>query len=202
MVAKKSSCAETVLGRTEEKIPWIDPRFVDVVGGLQCITIPSASLRIEDFQRGIGELDGSSINGFKELHESDMMVKPNPSTFAVLPWYTGEHCTGRTIVDIHEGGTYERFTWDSCFLAQKAMHYAKDSGYGTTYRGSEIEFFVFDGVRLAFAPDDVRNPRSWARSTPCSKSCTHGSHGEGSLFRNFMDLPSIARLSREDCDGR
>lgn len=163
MATRKANGVELVLRRVkEEKIRWIDLQFVDLVGGLQHITIPSSSIGPDEFKRGVGKLDGSSIRGFKEIHESDMVMKPDPSTFAVLPWYNGEHRTARMIVDVYEGGTYERFTRDSRYIAQKAVQYAKDSGYDTTYWGPEIEFFVFDGIRLTPTPDHVRNPWSGA----------------------------------------
>src|SRR3990172_6655248 len=94
MAAKKGNGAEAVLKRVQtEKIRWIDLHFVDVVGGLQHITIPSTSVGPDEFKRGIGKLDGSSIRGFKEIHESDMVMRPDPSTFAILPWYEGVHKT-------------------------------------------------------------------------------------------------------------
>jgi len=117
-------------------------------------------LSVEDFSRGVGKLDGSSIRGFKEIHESDMVMNPDPTTFAILPWYGTEHKTARMIVDVYEGGSHERFTRDSRFMAQKAARYAAEQGYDTTYWGPEIEFFVFDGVRMYPSPDAVRNP--WA----------------------------------------
>src|SRR5205823_3505202 len=118
--------------------------------------------RNEEFKRGIGKLDGSSIKGFKEIHESDMVMNPDPSTFAVLPWYEGEHRTARFIVDVYEGGSHERFTRDSRYMAQKAAQFAADQGYDTTYWGPEIEFFVFDGIRLLPSADAARNPWSGA----------------------------------------
>src|SRR5207247_609543 len=85
--------------------------------------------------------DGSSIKGFKEIHESDMVMNPDPSTFAVLPWYEGEHRTARFIVDVYEGGSHERFTRDSRYMAQKAAQFAADQGYDTNYWGPLIESF-------------------------------------------------------------
>src|SRR5207249_7090414 len=71
----------SVLKRIEtEGIRWIDLQFVDVLGALQHITIPSTSLGAEEFKRGVGKLDGSSIKGFKEIHESDMVMDPEPYT--------------------------------------------------------------------------------------------------------------------------
>jgi len=160
--SKKLTVA-SVLKRIEtEGIRWIDLQFVDVLGALQHITIPSTSLGAEEFKRGVGKLDGSSIKGFKEIHESDMVMDPDPSTFAVLPWYEGTHKTARFFVDVYEGGSHERFTRDSRYMAQRAAQFAGDQGYDTTYWGPEIEFFVFDGIRMLPTADAVRNPWSGA----------------------------------------
>lgn len=158
--ARKATVASALKRIETEKIRWIDLQFVDILGALQHITIPSTSLGPEEFKRGIGKLDGSSIKGFKAIHESDMVMDPDPNTFAVLPWYEGEHKTGRFFIDVYEGGTHERFTRDSRFMAQRAAQAAADAGYDTTYWGPEIEFFVFDGIRLLPTPDHVRDP--WA----------------------------------------
>src|SRR2546426_812609 len=160
--SKKMTVA-SVLKRIEtEGIRWIDLQFVDVLGALQHITIPSTSLGAEEFKRGVGKLDGSSIKGFKEIHESDMVMDPDPSTFAVLPWYESTHKTARFFVDVYEGGSHERFTRDSRYMAQRAAQFAGDQGYDTTYWGPEIEFFVFDGIRMLPTADAVRNPWSGA----------------------------------------
>src|SRR6266566_62548 len=97
--AKKMTVASVLKQIETEKIRWIDLQFVDVLGALQHITIPATSLGTEEFKLGVGKLDGSSIKGFKEIHESDMVMNPDPSTFAVLPWYEGEHRTARFLVD-------------------------------------------------------------------------------------------------------
>src|SRR3989337_767674 len=142
--SRKATVASVLKQIETEKIRWIDLQFVDVLGALQHITIPSTSLGPEDFKRGVGKLDGSSIKGFKEIHESDMVMNPDPSTFAVLPWYEGEHRTARMIVDVYEGATHERFTRDSRFIAEKAVRFATDPGFDTRSWGPQIGFFVFD----------------------------------------------------------
>ncbi|HEV8595837.1 MAG TPA: type I glutamate--ammonia ligase [Thermoplasmata archaeon] len=143
---------------TKEKVRWYDLWFVDLLGSLQHITVPANTVSEDDFRDGIGKLDGSSIKGFKEIHESDMVLYPDPSTFAILPFYGPEDRTARFIVNVHEGGSHDRFSRDSRFIAQKAAKFAADAGYDTTYWGPEIEFFVFDGVRMLPSPDAVRNP--------------------------------------------
>src|SRR5213083_188167 len=160
--SKKMTVASVMKRIETEGIRWIDLQFVDVLGALQHITIPSTSLGAEEFKRGVGKLDGSSIKGFKEIHESDMVMDPDPSTFAVLPWYEGAHKTARFFVDVYEGGSHERFTRDSRYMAQRAAQFAGDQGFDTTYWGPEIEFFVFDGIRMLPTADAVRNPWSGA----------------------------------------
>src|SRR5437763_4554021 len=156
---KKITVASVLKQIETEKIRWIDLQFVDVLGALQHITIPATSLGNEEFKRGIGKLDGSSIKGFKEIHESDMVMNPDPSTFAVLPWYEGEHRTARFIDDVYEGGSHERFTRDSRYMAQKAAQVAEEQGYDTNYWGPEIDIFVFDGFRLVRSDGAQRTTR-------------------------------------------
>jgi glutamine synthetase len=156
--AKNNGVASVLARVQKEEVRWLDLWFVDLLGSLQHITVPSNTVKEEDFRDGIGKLDGSSIKGFKEIHESDMVLYPDPATFAILPFYGAEDKTARFIVNVHEGGTHERFSRDSRFIAQKAAKAAAESGYDVTYWGPEIEFFVFDGVRMLPTPDAVRNP--------------------------------------------
>ncbi len=140
-------------------VKWIALEFLDVPGFLQRITIPAYTLHIDNFKYGIGKLDGSSIKGFKEIHESDMLLMPDPNTFAILPWYPQEHKTARFICDVYEGFTRERFTRDPRFVAQKAVLKANEMGFDTTYWGPELEFFVFDQVKLT--PNPIAARDSW-----------------------------------------
>lgn len=132
----------------KDGVRWVDLQFVDLLGGLQHITIPAHTLDEKSFKNGVPKLDGSSIKGFKEIHESDMVMVPDPGTYAVLPWYDGPDKTARFIVDVCEGGTKERFSRDSRFVAQQAARAAEKAGYDQTYWGPELEFFVFEGVRM------------------------------------------------------
>src|SRR3989442_3921268 len=160
--SRKMTVASALKQIETDRIRWVDLQFVDVLGALQHITIPSTSLGPEEFKRGVGKLDGSSIKGFKEIHESDMVMDPDPSTFAVLPWYEGAHKTARFFVDVYGGGSHERLTRDSRYHAQRAAQLAADQGYDTTYWGPEIAFFVLDGLRLIRAPASARTPWSGA----------------------------------------
>src|SRR5207247_8640592 len=108
--SKKLTVASALKRIETEGIRWIDLQFVDVLGALQHITIPSTSLGPEEFKRGVGKLDGSSIKGFKEIHESDMVMDPDPSTLAVLPRSDGAQKTVRFLLDVNQGRSHRPFS--------------------------------------------------------------------------------------------
>jgi len=155
---KREFSAQSVIESvSKEGVKWIDLQFTDLLGGLQHITIPSSALTDKSFSKGVNKLDGSSIKGFKEIHESDMVMRPDPSTFAVLPFFTDDQKTARLLVDIYEGGSNERFSRDPRYVAQKAVDYARINGYDATYWGPEPEFFVFDGIKVTPTPLSARD---------------------------------------------
>src|SRR5207244_13628221 len=96
--------AEAIARLKNDNVKWVDLQFVDLVGGLQHITVPAHLVSERDFTIGMGKLDGSSIKGFKDINESDMNLVLDASTYAILPWYASENKTARFFVDIHEGG--------------------------------------------------------------------------------------------------
>ncbi|MGQ0537202.1 MAG: type I glutamate--ammonia ligase [Methanobacteriota archaeon] len=154
---------KTVLDRMKKDgVKWVDLQFVDVIGGLQHITIPAAGVDEKTFTKGVGKLDGSSIKGFKDIHESDMVMLPDPTTYAILPWYDEAHKTCRFFTDIYEGGMAGRFTRDPRGVAQAAAKAAKAAGFDTTYWGPELEFFVFDSVEVWPHPTAARDAWSGA----------------------------------------
>src|SRR3990172_9286955 len=69
----------------KEHVRWLDLQFVDLLGALQHISVPTKSVDEGSFKGGIGKLDGSSIKGFKEIHESDMVLSPDPATSRSSP---------------------------------------------------------------------------------------------------------------------
>ncbi|MCL4519733.1 MAG: type I glutamate--ammonia ligase [Thaumarchaeota archaeon] len=137
----------------QEKVRYVDLQFTDVPGRLQHVTVPTDSLEEDSFKDGVPKLDGSSIRGFTDIHESDMLLMPDPITYGVLPWSDGPLKTARMICDVSWGFGMGRFFRDPRFIAQRAEEEAKKLGYDTTNWGPEIEFFVFDKV-------------SWDVSTP------------------------------------
>ena len=85
--------------------------------------------------------DGSSITGFQKIEESDMVIKPDPTTFRIIPWRQQENAVARMIGDIQnpDGSPYEG---DPRQVLKKNLARIKDKGY-TFYVGPELEFFYF-----------------------------------------------------------
>ncbi|MEM2736973.1 MAG: type I glutamate--ammonia ligase [Thermoproteota archaeon] len=136
----------------EEGIRFIDLQFTDVPGRLQHITIPAIRFKSSYFIEGVPKLDGSSIRGFVEIFESDLVLKPDPSTFAIIPWSSPENKTARLLCDVYKGYGGGRLLKDPRYIAQKAEEYALEQGF-LSYWGPELEFFVFKRVTW-----DVLNP--------------------------------------------
>ncbi|MEW5841001.1 MAG: type I glutamate--ammonia ligase, partial [Thermoproteota archaeon] len=102
----------------------------------------------EDFTDGLPKVDGSSIRGFTEIHESDLIIRPDPATYATMRWID-QAKTARLICDILSGGSKrDTFPRDPRGLAKKAEAHCRDRGYDTSYWGPEVEFFVFDKLEV------------------------------------------------------
>ncbi|MFH1784245.1 MAG: glutamine synthetase family protein [bacterium] len=123
----------------DKKIRFIKIWFVDILGQLKSFTISDRELE-NALKEGMG-FDGSSIEGFARIYESDLIAKPDPSTFAILPWSTEEHTIGRMFCDIltPDGKPYEG---DTRYILKKNLEVTKKLGY-TFYVGPELEYFYF-----------------------------------------------------------
>ena len=134
---------EFVLRTLEERdIRFIRLWFTDVLGTLKSVAIAPAELE-QAFAEGIG-FDGSAIEGFARVQESDMLAKPDPGTFQVLPWRGESPGTARMFCDISmpDGSP----SWaDPRHVLRRALAKASDAGF-TFYTHPEIEFFLLDGV--------------------------------------------------------
>ncbi len=142
---------EFVLRTLEERdIRFIRLWFTDVLGTLKSVAIAPAELE-GAFAEGIG-FDGSAIEGFTRVHESDMLAKPDPGTFQVLPWRGDSRGTARMFCDITmpDGSP----SWaDPRHVLRRALARANDAGF-TFYTHPEIEFFL-----LRDLPSDGTPPR-------------------------------------------
>ena len=127
-------------------IELVDIRFVDLPGTWQHFTIPAHRLSQDFFENGI-PFDGSSIRGFQEIHESDMLLKADPDTAFIDP--TAEIHTGPELLAMFDPLTFEAYSRDPRYVALKAENYLKSTGIADTAYFAPEEFFVFDGVRYS-----------------------------------------------------
>lgn len=132
---------EFVLRTVEERdIRFIRLWFTDVLGSLKSLAVAPAELE-SAFAEGIG-FDGSSIEGLTRVYEADMLAKPDPSTFQVLPWRGERHGTARMFCDIHTPDG-EPSLADSRHVLKRALAKASDQGF-TFYTHPEVEFYLFE----------------------------------------------------------
>lgn len=124
---------------------FIDFRFTDTHGKQQHVTNPVSKVDEGTFENG-NMFDGSSIQGWKHINESDMVLMPDPST-AVLDPFSDEPMINITC-DILEPHTMEGYERDPRSVANRAEEYLKSTGIGDgAYFGPEPEFFILDDVR-------------------------------------------------------
>lgn len=152
-MAKSSNGAiENVLKYIKENgIKFIDMKFMDFPGQWQHFTVPASNFNKASFEDGFG-FDGSSIRGWKSIHESDMLLIPEAETMFVDPFI--EAPTISLICDVYEPATKEKYSRCPRNIAQKAEAYLISTGIAdTVYYGPEAEFFVFDDVRFDSQPN-------------------------------------------------
>ncbi len=146
---------EFVLRTVEERdIRFIRLWFTDVLGMLKSVAIAPAELEAA-FSEGIG-FDGSSIEGLTRVYEADMIAKPDPTTFQVLPWRGDRHGTARMFCDILTPDG-EPSLADSRNVLKRALAKASDKGF-TFYTHPEVEFYLFDHPADASSAARPRRP--------------------------------------------
>lgn len=149
--------SQTVLQQIQaEKVSFIDFWFVDIFGELRRMGMPSYALAESDFENGLEKLDASSILGFKTVDKSDMIMKPDPTTFRILPpdYDNGQRRNARMFCDLYEGNADKesRFNRDSRGIVGKAKEELKKHGFTHAMWGPEIEFFIFDAINIYPSP--------------------------------------------------
>ncbi|SDD34003.1 type I glutamate--ammonia ligase [Natrinema hispanicum] len=138
------TAAETsVLDEIEEQdIDFLRLQFTDILGTVKNVSVPARQTE-KAFTEGI-YFDGSSIEGFVRIQESDMRLKPDPDTFAILPWQNHEDgASARMICDVIDTSTGEPFEGDPRRVLKNALERADELGY-TVNAAPEPEFFLFE----------------------------------------------------------
>jgi glutamine synthetase len=152
----ESNSVFNLLNQVEQnRIRFIDLQFTDIVGMVKNVTIPAQDLK-EALEKG-AQFDGSSIEGFARVAESDMHLRPDPATFAILPWLSGEEATARLICDIFTPDG-QPFLNDPRAVLRRVLNEAAQMGFGYN-TGPEIEFFLLKpnpgGSLLPIVPHDA-----------------------------------------------
>jgi len=139
----------------ERQIKFIDLQFTDVAGSVKSITILSDDLPAA-LRRGIW-FDGSSIESYARVAESDMHLIPDGSTFAILPWLSGEQATARLVCDVFTPDG-QPFQGDPRAVLRRMINEAAQMGFAYN-TGPEMEFFLLkphaDGSILPLTPHDM-----------------------------------------------
>ncbi len=170
----------------ENDVRFIRLWFTDILGFLKsfAITIDELETALED---GMG-FDGSSIEGYARIDESDMIAMPDPNTFVLLPWRPKErNAVGRMFCDILRPGG-EPYESDPRYILKKNLKRAADMGY-TFYVGPELEYFYFKspdapeildkGGYFDLTPLDVERDGRRVKIQRPTPGDHHGSGGHG-----------------------
>lgn len=137
-----------------EKVRFVNLQFTDILGVVKSVTIP-----VQQFEGSIRHgtwFDGSSIEGFARIAESDMYLKPDLSTFAIIPWEIGDDSTTARVICWVFSPNGEPFPGDPRYVLKRAIDEAASLGYGY-FTGPELEFFLFtpdQEGRIAPLPHD------------------------------------------------
>ncbi|MFP8957723.1 type I glutamate--ammonia ligase [Natrialbaceae archaeon A-CW3] len=134
---------QAVLDEIEEKdVDFLRLQFTDILGVVKNVAVPARQAE-KAFTEGI-YFDGSSIEGFVRIQESDMRLVPDPDTFAILPWrQSHESASARMICDVYNTSSGEPFKGDPRYILKRALDRASDMGY-TVNAAPEPEFFLFE----------------------------------------------------------
>ena len=161
-----------VLRALEERdVRFVRLWFTDVLGFLKSVAVAPAELE-GAFSEGIG-FDGSAIEGFARVYEADMLALPDPTTFQILPWRSGEGpATARMFCDIVMPDGSASFA-DPRNVLKRTLGKAAEQGF-TFYTHPEIEFYLFKD-----------EPRAGDEPVPMDRSgyFDHAAHSHGSDFR-------------------
>ncbi len=152
----------------DKEIEWIDLRFTDPKGKWHHLSMCAGVIDEDNLTDGF-MFDGSSIDGWKVINESDMVLKPDLDAVYVDPFSATPMLI--LICDIVDPGTGELYARDPRSIAKRAEAYVKSTGIGdTVYVGPEAEFFMFDDVRFEntysssyYKLDDIELPGNTSR---------------------------------------
>ncbi len=138
-LAKGASKADVLEMLKEQDVRFLRLQFTDITGAVKNVEVPDS--QFEKALDGDIMFDGSSIEGFVRIEESDMILKPDLDTFAIYPWGDAENRVGRLICDVYTANE-EPFAGDPRNVLKRVIKAAAELGY-SMMAGAEAEFFLF-----------------------------------------------------------
>jgi glutamine synthetase len=178
----------------DEQVSYVNVRFTDLVGAWHHLTFPIGELSESSFEEGFG-FDGSSLRGWASIHESDMLLVPDPYRYWVDA-FMGEK-TLCLIADVVDPITKEGYWLDPRGVGRRAENYLKFTGIAdTVYFGPEAEFFVFNEVHF----HNDGHTAGYSLDSPEAIWNTNGQNGNGNRgyhIRNkegYVPLPPLDTL--------
>lgn len=182
----------------EQGVQFINCNFTDIRGKWQHTAQHVSSFTKDVIENGL-TFNGSSIAGWQDISESDMLLKPDISKVTYDPFAAQK--TIKLFCDIYDPITNKPYNLDPRAIAKKAQAYLKKSDFGdTAYFGPELEFFVFDDVKVkteanevSYSVDSDENPKNKGRDYPTGNMGHRPSVGNGYLPESPIDSLSDIR---------
>ena len=132
---------QQILQQAEDNnVQFVRLWFTDILGQLKSFAITVGEL--EDALDGVSGFDGSSITGYQDIEESDMIAMPDPNTFQIIPWSPQETRTARVICDVRIPGG-DHYVGDPRYVLRRALERADEMGFDSFNCGPELEYFYF-----------------------------------------------------------
>ncbi len=169
----KYSADEIFTKINQDKISFIDLQFTGLTGRFHHTTISANTFTPDQMEDGLPKLDGSSIVGFASIEDSDLILKPDPSTYSLIPWASDKK-TARLLCDVYWGGGRGRLDFDPRGISQNAEKFLEAQGFDYSLWGPEVEFFVFDKIHW-----DVLTPYKGQSYSIESKEAPWNQDGNG-----------------------
>ena len=157
----------------QDEVLFIDLQFTGLTGRFHHTTISANTFTQDQMADGLPKLDGSSIVGFASIEDSDLILKPDPSTYSLIPW-SSDKKTARLLCDVYWGGGRGRLEFDPRGISQNAEKFLESLGFDYSLWGPEVEFFVFDKINL-----DVLTPYKGQSYSIESKEAPWSQDGNG-----------------------
>ena len=176
----------------DEEIEFIRMQFVDIFGQLKNVAITAS--QIEKAVNNQIMFDGSSIEGFTRINESDQCLYPDLNSFTIFPWRPSQGKVARLICDVYNpDGT--PFVGDPRGVLRRVLRRAEDMGFDTFNIGPELEFFLFETDEMGRATTITRDEAGYFDLGPLD----HGESTRREVCMNLEEMGFEIEASHHEC---